>query len=119
MSALQGTRVDAILTLAAELHDEASRRLKTSELNAWLQDSQDSHPAPLWSGFPVRFFYAYQVAVQPPTIVIQTNRPQVVDEAYKRYLLHGLRERFKLRVPIRLLFKVKSRSQPRGVGGRA
>lgn len=119
VSALQGTRVDAILQLAAQLHDEASRRLRTSELNAWLQDSQDQHPAPLWNGFPVRFFYAYQVAVQPPTIAIQTNRPAAVDEGYKRFLLHGLRERFGLRVPVRLLFKMKSRSQPRGAGGRA
>ncbi|MBS2022122.1 MAG: GTP-binding protein [Deltaproteobacteria bacterium] len=119
VSAKEGTRVEKILELAAQLRDESCRRLSTPELNAWLQDSQDTHPAPLWNGFPVRFFYAYQVAAQPPTIVIQTNRPGAVDDAYKRFLLHGLRDRFKLRVPVRLLFKLKSRAQPRGKGERA
>ena len=117
ISALEGTRVNTLLDLAAELHDEAATRIPTPALNAWVQEMQDAHPAPLWNGFPVRMSYAYQVAMQPITIAIQCNRPQVVSEVYRRFLLRGLRERFKLRVPIRLLFKSKSRSSPRGIGG--
>jgi GTP-binding protein len=75
---------------------------------------QDEHPAPLFRGFPVRFSYAYQVAVQPITVAIQCNRPQAVDDAYRRFLLNRLRDRFKLRVPVRLIFRQKSRSTPRG-----
>jgi GTP-binding protein len=77
---------------------------------------QDEHPAPLFRGFPVRFSYAYQVAVQPVTVTIQCNRPQAVDDGYRRFLLHRFRERFQLRVPVRLLFRQKSRSTPRGEG---
>src|SRR3954464_1630192 len=54
VSALSGTRVHRILDLAAELHDEAATRLKTPELNDWVQQMQDEHPAPLYRGFPVR-----------------------------------------------------------------
>ena len=117
VSALEGTRVQKILEVAAQLHDEASTRLPTPALNAWVQEMQDSHPAPLWQGFPVRFSYAWQVARQPITIAIQCSRPHAVDESYRRFLLGRLRERFNLRVPVRLVFKKKSRSQPRGVGG--
>ena len=117
VSALDGTRVTKILDLAAELHDEASTRIPTPALNAWVQEMQDSHPAPLWNGFPVRFSYAWQVARQPITIAIQCSRPHAVDETYRRFLLHRLRERFNLRVPVRLAFKSKSRNTPRGVGG--
>jgi GTP-binding protein len=117
VSALEGTRVQKILDVAAELHDEASTRLPTPALNAWVQEMQDSHPAPLWNGFPVRFSYAWQVARQPITIAIQCSRPHAVDDSYRRFLLGRLRERFNLRVPVRLVFKKKSRSQPRGVGG--
>ena len=117
VSALDGTRVTKILDLAAELHDEASTRIPTPALNAWVQEMQDSHPAPLWNGFPVRFSYAWQVARQPITIAIQCSRPHAVDESYRRFLLHRLRERFNLRVPVRLAFKSKSRATPRGVGG--
>ncbi len=116
-SALDGTHVTKILDTAAQLHDEASERLSTPELNDWVQLMQDEHPAPLWHNYPVRFSYAYQVATQPITIAIQCNRPQAVDEPYRRFLLNRLRERFKLRVPVRLLFKAKSGSTPRGSKG--
>jgi GTP-binding protein len=119
VSALEGTRVHKILEVAAELHDEASTRIPTPQLNEWVQQMQDEHPAPLFRGFPVRFSYAYQVATQPVTIAIQCNRPQAVDEAYRRFLVNRLRERFRLRVPVRLVFRQKSRSTPRGARGAA
>ena len=117
VSALEGTRVHKILELAAELHDEASTRIPTPQLNEWVQQMQEEHPAPLFRGFPVRFSYAYQVATQPVTVAIQCNRPQAVDEAYRRFLVNRFRERFKLRVPVRLVFRQKSRSTPRGTSG--
>jgi GTPase len=119
VSALEGTRVHKILELGAELHDEASRRIPTPQLNEWVQQMQDEHPAPLFRGFPVRFSYAYQVATQPVTIAIQCNRPQAVDESYRRFLVNRLRDRFQLRVPVRLVFRQKSGSTPRGTGGAA
>jgi GTP-binding protein len=117
VSAKEGTRVQRILDLAAELHDQAATRLKTPELNDWVQKMQEEHPAPLWHGYPVRFSYAYQIGVQPLTIAIQCNRPQAVDEPYRRFLLNRLRERFGLQVPVRLVFRTKSRRTPRGTRG--
>jgi len=116
ISALEGTRIHKILELAAELHAEASTRIATPELNDWVQQMQDEHPAPLFRGFPVRFSYAYQVAVQPVTVAIQCNRPTAVDDAYRRFLVHRFRERFKLQVPVRLVFRQKSSRTPRGKG---
>jgi GTP-binding protein len=78
---------------------------------------QEEHPAPLWHGYPVRFSYAYQIGVQPLTIAIQCNRPQAVDEPYRRFLLNRLRDRFGLQVPVRLVFRSKSRRTPRGARG--
>ena len=117
VSALHGTRVQKVLELAAELHDEAATRIPTPQLNEWVQQAQDEHPAPLFRGFPVRFSYAYQVAIQPVTIAVQCNRPQAVDDAYRRFLVNRLRDRFRLRVPVRLIFRQKSRSTPRGTRG--
>jgi len=119
VSALEGTRVHRILELAAELHDEAGTRIPTPQLNEWVQEMQDEHPAPLFHGYPVRFSYAYQVATQPVTIAIQCNRPQAVDDSYKRFLVNRLRDRFQLQVPVRLVLRQKSRSTPRGRGERA
>ncbi|MFL5393189.1 MAG: ribosome biogenesis GTPase Der [Myxococcales bacterium] len=117
VSAREGTRVQRILDLAAELHEQSSTRLKTPELNDWVQQMQDEHPAPLWRGYPVRFSYAHQIGKAPITIVIQCNRPEAVDAAYRRYLTSRLRERFQLQVPIRLVFRQKTRRTPRGTKG--
>src|SRR5438105_4852593 len=114
VSALEGTRIHKILELAAELHDEASTRIATPELNDWVQQMQDEHPAPLFRGFPVRFSYAYQVAVQPVTVAIQCNRPAAVDDGYRRFMVNRFRERFQLRVPVRLVYRQKSARTPRG-----
>jgi GTPase len=119
VSALEGTRVQRILDVAAELHDQSATRLRTPELNEWVQRTQEEHPAPLWHGYPVRFSYAVQVGVRPITIAIQCNRPQAVDDAYRRYLTSRLRERFRLQVPVRLVLRPKSRATPRGRGEHA
>ena len=116
VSALDGTRVNKILDLAVTLYDQSGTRIGTPELNQWVQEMQDEHPAPLWRGFPVRFSYAHQSGSHPIRISIQCNRPAAVDDAYKRFLLGRLRERFNLEVPIRLHFKQKSGSTPRGLG---
>ncbi|MFL5309458.1 MAG: ribosome biogenesis GTPase Der [Myxococcales bacterium] len=118
VSALTGTRVHRILDLAAELHDQAATRLKTPELNDWVQRTQEEHPAPLWHGYPVRFSYANQVGVRPITIAVQCNRPQAVDEPYRRFLVNRFRDRFQLQVPVRLVLRQKSRATPRGRGER-
>lgn len=107
-SALQKTRVNKVLDLAIRLYDQATARLPTPQLNAWLQDVQDSQPAPLWRGFPVRFYYAAQVGTRPLTIAIQTNRPQAVNDAYRRFMMNKLRETFDLQVPVRFTFKQKT-----------
>ncbi|MFM2153482.1 MAG: hypothetical protein RL199_1917 [Pseudomonadota bacterium] len=107
-SALQRTRVNKVLDLAIRLHDQATARLPTPQLNAWLQDVQDSQPAPLWRGFPVKFYYAVQVSTRPLTIAIQTNRPQAINDGYRRFMMNKLRETFELEVPVRLTFKQKS-----------
>ncbi len=107
-SALQKTRVNKVLDLAIRLYDQSTARIPTPQLNAWLQDVQDSQPAPLWRGFPVKFYYAVQVGTRPITIAIQTNRPQAINDGYRRFMMNKLRETFELEVPVRFTFKQKS-----------
>ncbi len=61
--------------------------------------------------------YAFQIGTQPITVAVQCNRPQAVDDAYKRFMLNRFRERFQLRVPVRLVFRAKSGATPKGTGG--
>ena len=106
-SALNGTRVNKVLDHAIALHKQSTSRIPTPELNDWLQNVQDSQPAPLWRGFPVKFYYAAQVGIRPVTIAVQTNRPQAIQDSYKRFMMNKLRERFGLEVPVRMVFRQK------------
>jgi GTP-binding protein len=47
-----------------------------------------------------------QVKTRPPTFALFMNRPEQLPEAYLRYLVNGIRERFELPgVPIRITMK--------------
>lgn len=107
VSARTGQRVHKILDLALEVAEAHRARLPSHRLNALLQRAQEQHPAPLWRGFPVKFFYMAQVAERPPTFTISCNRPQAVTADYRRYLVNRLREEFSLNVPLRVFFRAK------------
>jgi GTP-binding protein len=51
-------------------------------------------------------YYAAQVAVCPPTIVLVVNRPDLFTDNYRRYLLNRFRETLPFEeVPIKLLVR--------------
>jgi GTP-binding protein len=57
-------------------------------------------------------YYATQVAIYPPTIVLFTNGPQLFDNTYQRYLLKTLRDHFRFPdVPIKMYLRAKSREE--------
>jgi GTP-binding protein len=107
VSALTGSKVEKVLDLAAELHDQFRMRTPTPALNRLLARVVDAHPAPIVDGRPLRLYYIAQVGTAPPAFAVTTNRPEKVPEAYKRYLSNQIREAFGLRVPLQLFFREK------------
>jgi GTP-binding protein len=104
-SAKTGARVEKVLELAVLLYDQFRFRARTPQLNKLLVSVQESHPAPIARGRPIRLYYIAQVASEPPTFMLNCNQPEMVPDDYKRYLVNRIRETFDLRVPIRLLFR--------------
>ncbi|HYX92977.1 MAG TPA: ribosome biogenesis GTPase Der [Myxococcaceae bacterium] len=104
-SAKTGARVQKVLELSAQLRDQLSLRVPTPQLNRLLESLQESHPAPMAKGRPIRLYYIAQVASEPPTFALTCNQPEMVPADYKRYLVNQIRSAFDFRVPIRLLFR--------------
>jgi GTP-binding protein len=104
-SALRGTKVDKVLEVAGQLYDELTFRVPTPRLNKLLGHIQDDNPAPFARGRALRLYYIAQVGEAPPTFAITCNQPQEVPEFYKRYVINQLRSTFRLRVPIRILWR--------------
>jgi GTPase len=50
--------------------------------------------------------YISQTKTRPPTFYLSCSRPDALPDAYRRYLVNGLREAFGLEgVPIRLMLR--------------
>jgi GTP-binding protein len=57
----------------------------------------------------LRLDYMTQPKSRPPTFVLFGSRTSALPDAYRRYLVNGLRERFDLPgTPIRLTLRTKS-----------
>ena len=103
LSALTGAGIDRLPGAVVAAHAVWNRRVPTATLNDWLAHACDAHPPPLVQGRRARPRYITQAASRPPTFVLFGSRLSGLPDAYRRYLMNGLREAFDLPgVPIRL-----------------
>jgi GTPase len=109
ISAQTGQRVNKILSTVLEVNEARYRRIPTSQLNKLMRDAVDRHPPPQQGGVRVKFFFATQASVAPPTLVFFVNKPEVVHFSYQRYLENRIREEFPFPgTPLRLVFRPRS-----------
>ncbi len=92
VSALTGQRVARIMGEVEKLAGEFSRRLPTSTLNKVLREAVEAHQPSIFRGKRLKFFYAAQTAVRPPTITVFVSRADGVHFSYQRYLANRFRE---------------------------
>jgi GTP-binding protein len=104
ISALRGQNLDKLMEAAFDIYAVWNRRVPTGELNRWLETMVEAHPPPLSStGRRIRLRYITQLKTRPPTFAVWASRPQDLPEAYRRYLVNGLRDGFGIDgVPIRI-----------------
>jgi GTP-binding protein len=96
----------------------AEKRVPTADLNRWLQDVAEKHPPSMAtrgaSRRPNKLFYASQVAVRPPTIVVFCSDPTSVQTSYIRFLENRLRESFGFEgAPVRVKLRRRSSTKRR------
>ena len=114
ISALTGKRCPHVLTRAAAVYDEARIRIPTGQLNRILEQAMTSFPPPVYRGQPIKLFFATQIDVAPPTIVLFVNHPQKLNFSYKRYLLNQLRKEFPFHgSDVRLIFRKRTPKEQR------
>lgn len=106
VSAQTGQRVNKIMEAVTEVAADYCKRVSTADLNHAFKEATESHHAPLSAGKRVKFYFATQVAIKPPTFVVFTNAPEGIHFSYERYLTNQFREAFDFKgTPIRLLFR--------------
>ncbi len=109
ITAKDGKNVQTVLDLAQNLHKQAATRVGTGDLNRVIKQAMlDQSPAVRQNRLP-KVYYATQVSLYPPTIVLFTNGPTLFDKTYQRYLLKTLRDHFRFPdVPIKLYLRAKA-----------
>lgn len=106
MSALTGSGVNRLMPAVTRTYIDWNARVKTSDLNDWLGEAIARHAPPAVSGQRIKIKYIAQTKTRPPTFVAQCTRAEDLPEAYKRYLINGIRNAFGIKaVPIRLIVK--------------
>jgi GTP-binding protein len=98
--------VQQVLETALRVVDERQKRVPTAGLNKLLRDAVAKHPPASKGGKHIKFYYATQVDVAPPTFVFFCNEPTAIHFSYRRYLENELREAYQFAgTPIRISFR--------------
>ena len=111
ISALTGQRVHKLLPLAFQVYEERMVRIPTGELNRIVEDATIRHSPPHKAGKRLKFLYATQASVDPPTFVFFVNDTRLVHFSYKRYLENQIRKRYGyLGTPLKLVFRSRGKA---------
>jgi GTP-binding protein len=110
ISALTGQRVSKILPLASQIYQARRERIPTGELNRLVADATIRHSPPHTAGKRLKFLYATQADVDPPTFVFFVNDARLVHFTYRRYLENQLRRAYPFEgTPLKLIFRTRKK----------
>ncbi|MEM6329931.1 MAG: ribosome biogenesis GTPase Der [Planctomycetota bacterium] len=109
-----GKNVKALLNHAQMLFKQSRERVGTGPLNRLLREAVRRSPPPTYQNRRPRIYYATQVGVQPPTVVLFCNQPSAISKPYRRYLLGQFRDALKFsEVPIKLYLRKRESTDTR------
>jgi GTPase len=112
ITAQTGRNVKALVNLAQSLFKQSRLRVSTGALNRILREAVDAHPPSSRENRTPRIYYATQVGVTPPTVVLFVNSTRLFDATYQRYLLNVFREKLPFRdIPIKLYMRSRRQTE--------
>jgi GTP-binding protein len=113
ITAQTGKNVKALINLSQSLYKQSQKRVSTGTLNRIVREAVDAHPPSSRENRAARIYYATQVGVAPPTIVLFVNSTTLFDATYQRYLLNTFREKLPFRdIPIKLYMRSRKQTDP-------
>ena len=108
MSGKTGRNVARTIDLAFELREQSRSRVTTGKLNRMVRAIVDKSGPPDVRGRFAKVYYVAQTGVEPPTITLVVNHPEMFRPLYLRYLINRFREELPFReVPIRIVVRAR------------
>ncbi len=93
-SAKSGFHLDRLLETVCYVARQLRQKIPTAILNRTLQDAVERRQPVSARGHRLKFFYATQVRLAPPTFLLFVNRSELFSESYKKHLAGQLRAAF-------------------------
>jgi GTP-binding protein len=108
-TATEGRNIRSTVDLAQNLFKQARVRVTTGQLNRAIEEILAAQqPMATKHGGQPKIYYATQVSVCPPTVVLFVNNPVMMREQYRRFVEKRIREALPFEeVPIRLVWRPK------------
>jgi hypothetical protein len=101
-----------VVNLAQNIAKQNRIRVSTSKINAVLRAAVLANRPPMRAQRQPKVFYGTQVAVEPATIVLKCNHPELVDRSWQRFLLNVMRDKLPFReVPIKLYLRGRTKDE--------
>ena len=113
ITAQTGKNCKRLMNHAQMLFKQSRSRVSTPKLNRILKEAIVRHPPPMGSNRRrPKIFYAAQIGISPPTIMLKCNHPDSFAKTYQKYLLSVLRDSLDFgEVPIRLVLEKRKHSE--------
>ncbi len=110
VSALTKQRVTKVVEMCEEIHRRRQSRVPTAVLNEIFLEELQKTPPPSVKGYDLRINYVTQIKTEPPMFAFFSNKPELIPDAYKRFLERALRRHADLEgVPVSFSFRKKNR----------
>ncbi len=91
VSALIGQRLDKLLDQVMFVWQARNLKIPTKDLNRLISKAVSAQP-PRGKRSAPKMYFSHQIAANPPTIELKTNRPEEIHFSYLRYLEKKIRE---------------------------
>ena len=90
-SAETGRNIEKIFHAVTEVHAQQLRRVTTGQLNKFIEQVVQKYHPPMIDGKRLRIYYMAQIGVQPPRFILFVNKPELMLDSYKKYLINQFR----------------------------
>ncbi len=108
ISGKTGKNIRATINLAMELREQAATRVTTGKLNRLVRKILETNSPTDIKGTFAKVYYVAQTGIEPPTITLVVNYPELFRVGYLRFLLNRFREELPYaEVPMRIVVRAR------------
>ena len=95
ISAQKARNVEKIFPAVLEAWHDRRKRIGTGALNKFIESCLQKYHPPLITGKRLRIYYMTQIQIDPPKFVVFVNKPDLMIDTYKRYLINQFRDTYR------------------------